>query len=621
MIKLHTILAAVLFAGASLVSQDIHQLIIDGKTDSVSLMLKANPDLCDQKNADGKTPLHIALEKGRDSIAEILITAGADVNLGTKFNSTPLHFAAFYNRLALAELLIKTGASVQAENTQHFTALHFAAWGGHKEMAQYLLKQGAGLETVDFQNRTPLLIAVQMGKSDVAELLILKGANIQAADINGSTLFHHACENGLIKIVAPYFADKKVMLKPDQFGRNPLYLAMAGGFKNIVYPILKHAAPDAGFRTADGSTYLHAAATGNMDSVAGLLINNGCATDAKNIFGLTPLHIAVTQQSQAMAELLLKSGAETSVKTPAGETAWHIAKAKGDTGILNILAMHHADTSVYRFDIMKGSYLGMKNPGMAPVLFAPGIVSTPDFNERDITWNKSQTDLYFTRWPVNGLMNIFNMKQENKKWSNPSPVPFSTGYSFAEACFSPDDQRLYFISNRPFGGEGPADEWEMWYCERTDSGWSPPQWMGKDFTGCFYPSFANNGLMIFTDKNNDLLNAQLMDGQFSNIRKFSDSVNTARDEFNACIAPDGQYIIFTSNGWGEGYGNNDLYISFRQKDGSWSTPKNMGPKINTFANEYCPSVSRDGKYLFFSSSRLGTEDIYWVSAKVIYNLK
>jgi ankyrin repeat protein len=619
--KSYAVLAAVIFTYSSLVSQNIHQLITDGKTDSVKLVLNEKPELKDVKNAEGKAPLHLALEKGRDSIAEILITAGADINLGTNFNTTPLHFAAFYNRLELAKMLLHKGADCNTKNQQNFTALHFAAWGGHKGMAGLLLEQGAGLEPVDFQNRTPLLSAVQMGKSGVAELLILKGANIQATDLNGSTVFHHACENGLIKIVEPYFSDKKVILKPDHFGRNPLYLAIAGGFKDIVYPILRIIRPPAGFTTADGNTYLHAAALGGLDSVAALLIKNGNDVNTKNVFGSTALHIAVTQQSKAMVELLLKSGAEVNSKTPAGETAWHIAKAKGDTGILSILAMHHTDTSAYRFITVQGNYLDMTKPAMRPVLFAPGIVSTPDFNERDITWDKTQTDMYFTRWPMNTLWNVMRMRMENKAWTEPRPVSYSKNYLFAEACFSPDDQRLYFISNRPLSGEGPAAAWEMWCADKTDSEWAKPQWLGEQFTGCFYPTFATDGTMYFTDKNTDLYHAEWKNGRFSQITKLSDSVNTPQAEFNACIAPDGSYIIFTSYGRGEGYGRDDLYISFRKKDDSWTTPKNMGPAINTFAKEYCPSVSRDGKYLFFSSSRLGTEDIYWVNTKIIDDLQ
>ncbi len=621
MLKFIFAVAFLIFCYGFLSAQNIHQMTADGKSDSVQWLIRENPDLTNSKNTDGKTPLIIALEKGRDSIAEFLLKSGADINLGTNFKTMPLHFAAFYNRLAILKILLAKGADIKAQNQQGFTALHFAAWGGHKEICSLLLEKGAWLEATDIQKRTPLLMATQSGLSGPTELLIEKGANLRAADLNGSTVFHHAAENGLTKTIEPFLTDEKAILTKDHFGRTPLYLAMAGGYKDIVYPVLTKIKPQSDYKTAEGNTYLHAAAFGGLDSVAALLIQNGSDVNVKNVFGFTPLHIASNQSSVAMLELLLKSGADVNMKTPSGKAAWHIAKEKGNTDIRNLFIANKADTSDFTFTRMKGDFLGIRLPGKTPFLFAPGIVSTPDFNERDVAWNISQTEFHFTRWPMNRLWNIMSMCQEKFSWTAPEPVSFSKNYLFAEACFSPDDGRLYFISNRPLSGTGPAAAWEMWYCNRADTGWSSPRWMGKDFTGCFYPSFTNHGLMIFTDNNNDLFSAELKDGRFSDIQKFGDSVNTPQAEFNACIAPDGSYMIMTSYGWGEGYGSDDLYVTFRKKDGSWTTPENMGPGINTFAKEYCPSVSRDGKFLFFSSSRYGTEDIFWVSTKIIDEMK
>ena len=94
-----------------------------------------------------------------------------------------------------------------------------------------------------------------------------------------------------------------------------------------------------------------------------------------------------------------------------------------------------------------------------------------------------------------------------------------------------------------------------------------------------------------------------------------------------------------------GYGGADLFISFRKETGTWTKAKNMGEKINSSAHEYCPTISPDGKYFFFTSNRTihknysetpltyeeklrilnspgnGQGDIYWVDAKIIEQLK
>jgi Tol biopolymer transport system component len=47
----------------------------------------------------------------------------------------------------------------------------------------------------------------------------------------------------------------------------------------------------------------------------------------------------------------------------------------------------------------------------------------------------------------------------------------------------------------------------------------------------------------------------------------------------------------------------------------------MGPRINSTSGEICPSVSIDGKALFFTSRRRGKADIYWIDAGIIEEMK
>jgi Tol biopolymer transport system component len=76
-------------------------------------------------------------------------------------------------------------------------------------------------------------------------------------------------------------------------------------------------------------------------------------------------------------------------------------------------------------------------------------------------------------------------------------------------------------------------------------------------------------------------------------------------------------MIVNSSGRPDDLGNSDLYISFKKEDGSWTKLKNMGNKINSPETDYCPMLSPDGKYFFFTSKRSGNGDIYWVDAKII----
>jgi hypothetical protein len=71
-----------------------------------------------------------------------------------------------------------------------------------------------------------------------------------------------------------------------------------------------------------------------------------------------------------------------------------------------------------------------------------------------------------------------------------------------------------------------------------------------------------------------------------------------------------------------GHGGWDLWICFRNVDGSWTKPANMGPEINTAVDEYGPRVAPDGKYLFFTrKTGRKTMDIFWVSSRIIEEMK
>jgi len=80
----------------------------------------------------------------------------------------------------------------------------------------------------------------------------------------------------------------------------------------------------------------------------------------------------------------------------------------------------------------------------------------------------------------------------------------------------------------------------------------------------------------------------------------------------------------------DGYGQADIYISFRDSDGFWLPAMNMGPLINSEHAESSPSITSDGKYLFFSRgvwevNENGSENYvgksYWVDAEVIETLR
>ena len=107
---------------------------------------------------------------------------------------------------------------------------------------------------------------------------------------------------------------------------------------------------------------------------------------------------------------------------------------------------------------------------------------------------------------------------------------------------------------------------------------------------------------------------------YGNIRNLGECVNTVHNEY-AYVAPDESFMLISMNGRGEGLGEDDLYVSFRDKQGGWKKPVNLGPRINSPESEIYPNVTPDGKYIFFVAIRNDQSDIMWVSSEVLKALK
>jgi OmpA-OmpF porin, OOP family len=138
----------------------------------------------------------------------------------------------------------------------------------------------------------------------------------------------------------------------------------------------------------------------------------------------------------------------------------------------------------------------------------------------------------------------------------------------------------------------------------------------------YFPSTtADQRNLIFTarlghrpDQDENIYVSQQRDGKWTPPTSISSSINTSANEGAATISGDGKTLVFTSCNRSDSQGDCDLYISFRSGD-EWSKPKNMGPIVNSKSWDSQPSLSADGRTLYFTSTRpggIGKEDI-WVT--------
>lgn len=129
---------------------------------------------------------------------------------------------------------------------------------------------------------------------------------------------------------------------------------------------------------------------------------------------------------------------------------------------------------------------------------------------------------------------------------------------------------------------------------------------------------ADNETLIFTARSDDgdenLYTSQLTNGNWSFPKSISDKINTTANEGTCSISADGRTLVFTSCDGKNSLGSCDLYISKKVGE-EWTVPENLGSSVNTPFWEAQPSLSNDGRILYFSSDRqggYGRKDL-WVS--------
>lgn len=116
--------------------------------------------------------------------------------------------------------------------------------------------------------------------------------------------------------------------------------------------------------------------------------------------------------------------------------------------------------------------------------------------------------------------------------------------------------------------------------------------------------FSANDDKLFIYRNNGIWYCELNNGKYGEPIEMVD-INTKGHEPSSFISRDGKTLYFTSNKY-DSKGGRDIFITTLGSDGKWTTPKNLGPNINTEADEDAPFITADGKTMFFSSNGRNT---------------
>ena len=280
------------------------------------------------------------------------------------------------------------------------------------------------------------------------------------------------------------------------------------------------------------------------------------------------------------------------------------------------------------FSNVKGDYFGQKPPGLQPEVFAPGIISDNGVRVINSVFTSDGKHFFFNSGIKRGTPEfkyvLLHTWQVNGVWQKPVVPHFAGVHSDVDPSLSLDGTKLFFWSDRNIKSDKGKN---LFFCQRYGDKWSKPELVNFPIS---HEEIRSAPLYI---KDGSLFMASSRPGGYTEVDmyffrkigdKFAEPVNLGKmlnTEFNASevvVNPGGDFMIFNIGKRPDTIGIGDLYLSFKKPDSTWTEFVHMGPEFNVpKAANFCPAVSPDGKYIFFTRALPESCNIYWVSVEVV----
>lgn len=274
-----------------------------------------------------QSALSLAINRGSEDAARMLLIAGADAHFVDCTGRGPLHFAAWGGQHRLVGDLLLRGACPNATDNKGDAPLHLAACSGHAKIVAALLAGGADIDLPGTHDVTPLYRAVNSANLHATEELLAAGADVMLSYPRykeGATVVHLAAHQGdedVLKALLKYNADATT---PDVDGLTPLHYAGCIDNETMnderprrrdnagIVRVLLAAGADIHARDKHGVTPLHHAHLGGSASIGTVLalLQEGADVNRRTHGNFTPLHFACFRNDCKAAELLLRWGAD-----------------------------------------------------------------------------------------------------------------------------------------------------------------------------------------------------------------------------------------------------------------------------------------------------------------------
>ncbi|OLN88041.1 putative ankyrin repeat protein-like protein 1 [Colletotrichum chlorophyti] len=297
---------------------DLEARLRNGKTAlHVAISMRSSPlteFLSDQgayldRRVNEHTALTFAIATNCPDIAEVLIEAGANVDLPSLKGNFPLLAAAAIGDIGTMKLLLSRGAKLEAVGSEGYMAIHMAAHENQLEALHLLFKAGSPIDPLTEHGETPLTIAMHLGCYEAAQFLIEIGADVDHSAPGAERIICQALKAGTTRIA----------------------MALVRGGADLTTPLAWDAS----------MTPIHQAAHLGQNDVLATMIQAGVDLDTRTWPGFTPLFAAVEAGHIATVRLLVAAGAHLRERSNSGANLLFFGTA--DPAMVKFLIDHGLD--------------------------------------------------------------------------------------------------------------------------------------------------------------------------------------------------------------------------------------------------------------------------------------
>lgn len=287
-----------------------------------------NRESVNSTSENGSPALHQAVEAGADLLVKLLLWKDVDVNARDCCRRTALHLACqshHKKNRRIVDLLLSAGAKVNVQNEWGETPLHVACWSKNEYLVGVLLKNNANLDLVNNKDMTPLDIVARLKVEDMslANTLLDSNTVVNAVNSEGWSSLHFACSFMAMDTVCAILNKGGDVNLADSQGNTPLHIACTKNSRSLIEMLLYYCAK-VNARNHVGRTATHIASLHFLTNVLDVLLDHRADVNAQDSSGNTPLHLAVSGESKYMdgdtsaradtVEKLLMEGAKVDVK-------------------------------------------------------------------------------------------------------------------------------------------------------------------------------------------------------------------------------------------------------------------------------------------------------------------